>query len=118
MSVTRTRYVIAGYDLTRFQDILLADDWKWKPENEQYSCYQSKNNIQLFDDPMSGEYLYFGYIFAVLDEDDDSEVSHIPIEEFQEKKVLVDYKLQEMGWSSKLPREPIPYEVIAFTECC
>ena len=55
MSVTRTRYVIAGYDLTRFQDILLADDWKWKPENEQYSCYQSKNNIQLFDDPMCGE---------------------------------------------------------------
>ena len=117
MSVSRTRYVIVGYDFTEYKDMLLADDWKWKPENEQYSCYQSKGEIQFFDDPMSGDYLYFGYIFAVLDEYDDSEVCHIPIGEFQRQKQYVDNKLWNMGWLQKLSLEHINYEVIAFTEC-
>jgi len=117
MSVARTRYVIVGYDFTRFKDILLANDWKWEEDNEQYYCNQRKGEIQFFDDPMCGEYLYFGYIFAVMDEYDDSEVCHIPIAELQRQKEFIDYKLKQMGWTQKLPREPINYEVIAFTEC-
>lgn len=117
MSVNKTNYVIVGYDFTKFRDILLKNDWKWESENEKYYCYQREGKIQFFDDPMSGDYLYFGYIYYKSDEYDDSKMCHIPISDFQTKKQSVDEVLKEMGWTYKLPKEPIRYEVIAFTEC-
>lgn len=118
MSISRNYYVICGYDFTQFKDVLLADDWKWKEENEQYSCCQSKGNIQFFDDPMSGNYLYFGYILSDMDEYDDSKVTKINLKDVKRQKEYIDYKLRQMGWTQKLPIDQIPYEVISFVECC
>lgn len=116
MSISRKYYVICGYDLTKFKDVLLADDWKWKEENEQYSCYHSKGNIQLFDD-MYGDYLYFGYILSDMDEYNDSRVIKINLEDIKKQKEYVDCKLEQMGWAKKIQMELIPFEMISFVEC-
>jgi hypothetical protein len=67
MSINKSYYVIAGYDLTA----AVTDkykDWKWTDEGEQYLCYQTNGRVQLFDDPMCGGYLYLGHIIASGDE--------------------------------------------------
>lgn len=66
MSVESTYYSIIGYDLTDCKTDKF-EDWKWTDEGEQYLCNQVKDEIQLFNDPMSGEHLYFGYILACGD---------------------------------------------------
>lgn len=67
MSVNANYYVIAGYDLT---DAVTDkfEDWKWTDEGEQFLCYQFKDRVQLFDDPMCGYYVYLGHILAAGDE--------------------------------------------------
>lgn len=35
---------------------------------DDLSCHQRKGNIQIFSDPMSGDYLYFGYVFFESDD--------------------------------------------------
>lgn len=69
MSISKNYYVIAGYDLTDLKTDKF-EDWRWTDEGEKWLCYQSKGNIQLFDDPMCGDYLYLGFILAAGDEDD------------------------------------------------
>ena len=79
MSVSRDFYVIAGYDLTGWDTDKLRD-WKWE-EGEEYICNHSKGNIQLFDDPMSGSYLYFGYVLARNEMYEDDEVSKFKVDD-------------------------------------
>ena len=67
MSVDRNYYLIAGYDLTAYKTDKY-DDWRWTDDGERYTSYQRKGYIQFFDDPMSGDYLYFGYVLAAGDE--------------------------------------------------
>lgn len=67
MSIEKNYYVIVGYDLTGYA-IDKFEDWRWTPEGEKFFNNQSKGNIQLFDDPMSGNYLYLGYILAEGDQ--------------------------------------------------
>jgi hypothetical protein len=62
-------YIIAGFDLTKHKTDKF-EDWRWSDEGEAYFCNQRKGRIQLFDDPMSGDYLYLGYILAAGDEYD------------------------------------------------
>lgn len=66
MSVESSYYSIVGYDLTGCETDKF-EDWKWTNEGEQYFCNQVKDEIQLFDDPMNGTHLYFGYILACGD---------------------------------------------------
>lgn len=63
MSVEINYYLIAGYDLTGMKTEKF-EDWRWTKEGEGYFDYQDEGRIQLFDDPMYGEHLYFGYILA------------------------------------------------------
>jgi hypothetical protein len=67
MSIDKSYYVIAGYDLTDLKTDKY-EKWKWTDEGEKFLCNQCKGNIQLFDDPMSDSYLYFGKILAAGDE--------------------------------------------------
>ena len=61
MSMESHYYVIAGYDLTGCETDKFKD-WKWTEKGEDYINNQCKGEIQFFNDPMSGSYLYFGYI--------------------------------------------------------
>lgn len=120
MSMVKNYYVIAGYNLTG-----LATDkyreWKWTDEGEQYTCYQSKGHIQLFDDPMSGEHLYLGYILASGDEYCFDTVK-FDVEDVSAFRQEVNDKLAELinaeiiGNNEILIKKP-KYQVIAFEDC-
>lgn len=69
MSVNKNYYVIAGYDLTGCTTDKF-EDWRWSDEGEKWFCYKRKGKIQMFDDPMCGDYLYLGFILAAGDEYD------------------------------------------------
>lgn len=112
-------YVIAGYDLTGMTTDKYRD-WKWTDEGEQYTCSQLKGNIQLFDNPMSGEHLYLGYILANGDEYDfdtvkfDIEVVNTFCQEVNNK--LLELVNAEVVSNEILIKRP-KYQVIVFEEC-
>lgn len=118
MSISKNYYTIAGYDLTGW-DTDKYEDWKWTDESEKYTCYQRKGQIQLFDDPMSGSYLYFGYVLAEGDEYEfnttkfDAEI----INQVKENVKGELTKLIDLGVISKDPKFKPKYEVIVFEEC-
>lgn len=114
MSMNRYDYVIVGYDFTPLRDALYTEEWAENEENiDKWESYQSKGNIQVFSDPCSGRHLYFGYILSVNDEYEDK-VTKIRIADMERFKPYVDNKLKQVGWN--IPREPIPYQVICFSE--
>lgn len=118
MSVVSNYYVIAGYDLTGM-DTDKFRDWKWSDEREKYICNQTKGHIQLFDDPMSGCHLYFGYILASGDAYG-YDTSKFKVDDVNGiygdvKAELV--KLIEMGVITEDPNLIPEYQIIAFEEC-
>lgn len=118
MSISRDYYVIAGYDLTGWDNDKF-DDWKWTDDGEEYFCNQIKGRIQLFDDPMSGDYLYFGYVLAKLDMYE-AETTKFDIDVVNQVKENVEgelIKLIDLGVISKDPKFKPKYQVIVFEEC-
>lgn len=118
MSVTKNYYVIAGYDLTNIKTDKY-DDWKWTNEGEGYTCNQSKGHIQLFDDPMNGDYLYLGYVLANGDKYVFDTVN-ILISEIENIKWKVYEKLIELARYGVIKDNvfDIPkYKIIVFEEC-
>ena len=118
MSVDKNYYVIGGYDLTEFRADKYSD-WKWTEQGEEYTCYQANGKIQLFDDPMSGHYLYLGYIFASGDEYDfDTARFSISDVEKHHKDVETELlKLVEVGIIRKDALMHLQFNLIAFEEC-
>ena len=118
MSMESNYYVIAGYDLTNYKTDKY-NDWKWTEEGETYTDYQVKGEIQLFDDPMSGSYLYLGYVLADGDEYSFEttlfEVSDIEKCSGKVKAELI--KLQEVGVITKEPHFNPTFKIIVFEEC-
>lgn len=118
MSVNKDYYVIAGYDLTGYETDTFGD-WKWTTEGEKFHYYQRKGQIQFFDDPMSGCYLYFGYILAHGDEYS-CPTGKIEISKVEEVRNEVENKLQELielGVISKEFKADTAYKILAFEEC-
>lgn len=118
MSVNRDYYVIAGYDLTGYETDIF-EDWKWSTEGDKFRCYQREGQIQFFDDPMAGDYLYFGYILAHGDEYE-CPTGKIDVSTIEEVKSDVENKLQELinqGVISEGCKPNILYQILAFEEC-
>lgn len=120
MSMVKNYYVIAGYDLTGMTTDKYKD-WKWTDEGEQYTCNQSKGHIQLFDDLMSGEHLYLGYILASGDEYDFDTVK-FGVEDVTVFRQGVNNKLvklinAEVISNDVLFKKATKYQVIVFEEC-
>lgn len=118
MSMEKNYYVIAGYDLTGWKTDKY-DDWKWTEEGEKYLYYQSKGNIQLFDDPMSSSHLYLGYVLADGDEYEFNttkfNVNNINGVFGNVKSELI--KLIELGVIDISPQLKPEYQIITFEEC-
>lgn len=118
MSVNRDYYVIAGYDLTGYETDIF-EDWKWSDEGEKFHCYQCKDQIQLFYDPMGDSHLYFGYIFACGDEYD-CPTGKIEISRVEEVRSDVENKLRELvelGVIGNNFKTDAAYKILAFEEC-
>lgn len=118
MSVYKNYYVIAGYDLTGYKTDEY-EDWRWSEEGEKYTCYQTKGNIQLFDDPMDNSHLYLGYVLAFGDEYtfEATFIEPSDIEKCIENVKTELIKLQEIGVISKDPYFKSVFKIIAFEEC-
>ena len=118
MSICKQYYVIAGYDLTGWETDKF-EDWIWSDEGEKYTCNQSRNHIQLFDDPMHGEHLYLGFILADGDqycfETTKLDLDIVKQVEGYVKSELV--KLIDFGVISASPMLRPEYQVIVFEEC-
>lgn len=116
MSINKNYYVIAGYDLTGLTTDKY-EDWQWD-DGEKYVCYQSKGHIQLFDDPMSGEHLYFGYILASGDEYD-FPTTKFNIDDVNNVKTAVEDELVHLINVGVIDRSALlnKYQIIIFEEC-
>lgn len=118
MSINRDYYVIAGYDLTGYYTDKI-NDWQWEDDGTEYFCNQSKGNIQLFNDPMSGEYLYLGYVLANGDEYC-FEITKFDIDVANQVETDVKNtleKLIDIGVIN-INGKPYPkYQIIVFEEC-
>lgn len=110
MSINKNTYGIIGYDLTKRRDKLLTEDVCESKWYENLNCYQRKGNIQIFDDPMSGEYLYFGYIFFETDEYYENKLGCYSLSDIEKIKDEVEQKLFEVF---KIKKEP---KIIVFNE--
>lgn len=120
MSMNANYYVIVGYDLTNWKTDKYKD-WRWTDEGEEFTCYQSKGHIQLFDDPMSGNHLYLGYVLANGDEYE-FKTSKINTWELTEVEPEVLYSLKhliDIGIINKniFISKDFKYEIIVFEEC-
>lgn len=119
MSMNKNYFMIAGYDLTEYITEKY-DDWKWTDEGEQYICYQSKGNIQLFDDPMDSNHLYLGYVLAHGDEYY-METTKLKVEDILSwmTNVTVNVKLRELIEIGVVApeAESAEYQFIIFEEC-
>lgn len=82
MSVEKHTYLIVGYDLSKYRQEILTEDFYQSVYYEDLTCYQYPGKVQYFHDPMSGGYLYFGYIVAENSEYDDNCYSSITFTEF------------------------------------
>lgn len=118
MSMESHYYVIAGYDLTGCGTDKFKN-WKWTDEGEDYFCSQCKGEIQFFDDPMCGSFLYFGYVLTSGDEYSfDTEMFEVSdIEKCFGKVKSELVKLQKMGVITKEPNFNPVFKVIVFEEC-
>lgn len=119
MSIEKNYYVITGYDLSKYVTDKY-EDWRWTPEGEEFLCYQSKGNIQIFDDPMDSSYLYLGYILAEGDEYyfETSKMNPVMIlsESIQNKVIKKMHKLINIGVITT-EAYAADYQLIVFEEC-
>lgn len=117
MSIDVNVYVIAGYDLTdhktdKYNDFMFTQEW------ENLVDYQRKGKIQLFDDPMSENYLRLGYIYGDFDDMCIDTCHKIKVEDFDKhvaEVTKVRDHLIDIGVVSKNAYDA-PYEVIVFNE--
>ena len=118
MSVIHSYYAIAGMDLTGYETEKFKD-WKWSDGGESYSYNQAKGEIQLFDDPMSGVYLYLGYIFAAGDEYgfNTEKIDPSSIESHKQQVIEELKRLVKMGVISSKALKDTKYELIIFEDC-
>ena len=117
MSMDKNYYVIAGFDLTNYKTDKF-DDWRWTDEGEKYLCYQRKGKIQLFDDPMNGDYLYLGYILAAGDEYEfKTEMFNVDLVKLVDMDVTKELvNLNNFGAIEEDALEKCAYKVIVFEE--
>lgn len=125
MSMTREDYIILGFDLSPYREQIYTDEWCIDENIDKWEYCQTKGNIQLFTDHMSGSHLYFGYILSAQDEYDNPETTKINLgikdmEKMWEKVLdaLNETRLISEAIMEIIAEDNIPFEVICFTEYC
>ena len=115
MSIEANYYLISGYDLTGMETNKF-DDWRYTEDAENYFCYQYKDHIQLFDDPMNRDYLYLGYIHFNCNQYDDHETNKFYLEDL-DRQEDVDFTLEYLKSIGVIEYNTKPiFKVISFVE--
>ena len=117
MSICKNYYVIVGYDLTGYQTDKF-DEWVWTEAGERYINNKTKGRIQLFDDPMSGDYLYLGYILSAGDQFDFN-TTKFGISTIENYLPYVAHELIQLQSEKIISKEikASSHQVIVFEEC-
>jgi hypothetical protein len=119
MSIEKKYFVIGGFDLTPYKTDKY-EDWKWTDDGEEYLCNQCHGNIKLFDDLMSEEHLYLGYVFASGDQYCFDTVQFVAGELFDMMiRMQVSEKLLHLINEGVVSKDAAAanYKVIIFEEC-
>jgi len=126
MSMTREDYIILGFDLSPYREQIYTDEWHTNENIDKWEYCQTKGNIQLFTDPMSGSHLYFGYILSAQNEFDEPEVTKINLGDREDKYMdemyekvldaLYETKLISKSMMEVIAKDDVAFEVICFTE--
>ena len=126
MSSEREDYIILGFDLSPYREQIYTDEWCTDENIDKWEYCQTKGNIQLFTDPMSGFHLYFGYILSAQDEYDNPETTKISLTDEEIKHMekiwdkvldaLNETKLVSKSMMEVIATDKVPFEVICFTE--
>ncbi|MPM00597.1 hypothetical protein SDC9_46824 [bioreactor metagenome] len=112
MSVSKNTYVIYGYDLSMMRNVLLTEELCESKKYEEMVCCQRKGKIQLFDDPMNGDYLYAGFIVGEFDEYGGDECIKANASNAEMYHAMVDQQLED--WNIHIG--VLPFELIVFNE--
>ena len=117
MSVNKSYYVIAGYDLTDLETDKYRD-WKWTDEGEQFLCNQVNGRVQLFDDPMCDGYLYLGHILAAGDEWEfkTTKFDILDVQNAFDDVTCALVRLRDVGVITNDPKHVPIFQIIAFVE--
>ena len=116
MSVESNIYFVFGYDLSDKRDELITEEFMDDDDNERFYYNQRRGQVQMFTDPMSGSYLYYGYIAASFDEYYDA---HEYITAFDTPglfKDMVDKEAKELPAVWQKAMEDAEFSIIAFVE--
>ena len=118
MSMNKSYYVIAGYDLTALETDKYRD-WKWTDEGEEFLCHQSKGHVQLFDDPEGNNHLYLGFILAAGDKwnFETTKFDLADIHNAFDEVTWMLYRLQQIGIVDYSNKSVPTYQIIVFEEC-
>ena len=126
MSSEREDYIILGFDLSPYREQIYTGEWCTDENIDKWEYCQTKGNIQLFTDPMSGFHLYFGYILSAQDEYDNPETTKISLTDEEIKHMekiwdkvldaLNETKLVSKSMMEVIATDKVPFEVICFTE--
>lgn len=124
--MTREDYIILDFDLSPYREQIYTDEWCTDENIDKWEYCQTKGNIQLFTDPMSGSHLYFGYILSAQDEFDEPEVTKINLGDREDKYMdemcekvldaLYETKLISKSMMEVIAKDDVAFEVICFTE--
>lgn len=120
MSVSRSDYILIGYDFTHIKDLILTEEFMETDEYDDLVCNQIKGEIQFFDDPMSGDYLYFGYIVSCHDDEWNSYCDKLNFDDYELVKDWVNKKFESLsictGDIKEYYLEEVKCEILGFAE--
>lgn len=117
MSISSEFYVIVGYDLSDYINEKYYE-WQDSDDAEKYFCSQIKDEIQLFNDPMDNNYLYFGYVLSNGKPFEFDEVK-FDVEKVNELKCKVQQELMKLIISGVIKKDAYlkgKCQVIVFEE--
>lgn len=99
MSINRAVYVICGYNLSTKRDSVFTEELYESKLYEDMTYNQRKGNVQCFDDPMYGDFLYVGYILGVLEDDYNRQLITVEDANVEMYRAMVDQRLAEWNIS-------------------
>lgn len=116
MSVNKDVYMCVGYDLTIVKDDIITEDFVETDEYDNLTCYRSNGSVALFTDPMSGNYLYLGYIIGEVPDGYSDVKIEFDLNDIGDAERLINPVMTRMMELAGKPDIDFHLKVMTFTE--